>query len=70
MSLIKKLIDDVQDEQFITDDCYDDYLLMKKEHDQKQEMELINQHEATLSNRTLAASRPEFFIKKTDDLPF
>jgi hypothetical protein len=68
MSAIKTLLPENQDD-FVTDDLYEDFLQIQKDNSEKQALELINQHEATVSNRQLSARKNDFF-KQTDDLPF
>jgi hypothetical protein len=65
MSKIKTFYQDFfQEENFVTDDSYADYLRMKENHEQQQMLEELNeQHEGAKMNRSFNRTNP-------NDLPF
>jgi len=79
MSATKQLLSDVFEEQhneFLTDDSYEDYLRMEKDHQQSLALEELEmQHAGSVMSRSSNWKNHEndFFAKQnnsTNDLPF
>jgi hypothetical protein len=58
-----QLFEERQD--FVTDDTYEDFMKMQKDQHERTEMELVQQHEGSKSNRSMRQA-----VEKINDLPF
>ena len=53
-----------EEQQFFTDDSYEDFMQMQKDQHEKQELELLQQHEGSKANRLMST------VGQINDLPF
>ena len=62
----------IPSDSFVTDDTYQDFLMMQKNHQEHQELESLQEEiHSSAQHRSMSARRNnEFFEKGSNDLPF
>jgi len=60
-----------QDEPFVTDDTYNDFLQMQRHHHEQQELESLQEEiNGAAQNRSMSSKQKSFFQNEPNDLPF